>query len=252
MKTRGASGVSGNSGRTCVIEIPSGKSSLRKNPGSVERIHIAFSCFEMVISTTCCRRSARLSPEFTKLTTPLVAALRRRESTPDVKAGKLMPIINVMSSTTTIISTRVTPVSVFPTDNVGTVSLAAGLTVGAVADDVGLIAVLAGVVINIRVFPGIDADVFVGIRPLPVVGVLRLDAQRLQALFSGGIDSGIEFVRSQSRHVRIDLSPRRNSLAALRLADHLGQHQGGEERNDDHHHHFDQRHTSFSSVSLYH
>ena len=39
------------------------------NPGSVERIVSAFSLFEIVISTTCWRRSARLSPELTKLTT---------------------------------------------------------------------------------------------------------------------------------------------------------------------------------------
>jgi hypothetical protein len=93
------------------METPSGICILRANPGSLDCISMELSGFEMVISITCWRRSARLSPEFRKLTTLLVAAFKRIESMPEVMAGKLMPTIREISATTTIISMRVTPAS---------------------------------------------------------------------------------------------------------------------------------------------
>ena len=89
------------------------------------------------------------------------------------------------------------------------ISISAGLAVGAVTDNVGVVTVLSGETIDVGIVPGIGRDLFVGIRPLPVVGVLRFVAQRLQALLGGRIHAGVQLVRSQRRHISIDLRARR-------------------------------------------
>src|ERR1700682_2562244 len=127
-----------------------------------------------------------------------VAALSRRVSMPEVIAGKLMPTIREISDTTTNSSIRVTPELVFPalelvfpTEDVGIDPISARLSVRPVADDIGLVSVLAGEAILVRSTPGIVFDVLLQIRPLPVLDVLGLHTQRLQALFGGREHAGV-------------------------------------------------------------
>src|ERR1700694_5717481 len=171
---------------------------------------MAFSAFEIVIATPCWRRSAWLSPVLKKLTTILVAAVNRSEPTPDVMAGKLMPIIREISETTTSNSTSVTPdvsglALVFPADDIGIDPISTGLAVGAVRNKVRLVAMFPREVIQVRMAPRIVVDFLVGIGPLPAVDVLGLGAQRLQTLLGGGVVSSIQLVRAQGRQVSIDL-----------------------------------------------
>src|SRR5580658_1753935 len=219
------------------METPSGICSRRVNPGSLDCISIELSSFEMVISTTCWRRSARLSPASRKLTTLLVAAFKRIESMPEVMAGKLMPTMSEISATTTIISISVTPDSaplrsrlslVSPTDDVGIDPVSAGRSIGAEADDVGLISVITGEVIDVRVTPRIVLDLLLQIGPLPVLNAFGLFTQRRQALFGGGERTCIQLVGPQRRREGIDLSVRRSDLGAVGLVHHLGKHQSGE------------------------
>src|SRR5579863_4201690 len=127
-----------------------------------------------------------------------------------------MPTIREISATTTSSSMRVTPERlVLPTDDVGIVSVSAGLAVGAIADDVRLVAMLAGIAIDVGVAPRVVGNVFVRVRPLPVLHRLGLLSQGLQTLLGGGIAAGVQFVRSQRRHVGVDLRARRRYASAI-------------------------------------
>src|ERR1700727_601321 len=99
-----------------------------------------------------------------------------------------MPAMRAISPTTTIISMRVTPLVdptgrshecerctqecvrhkrlVSPTDDVRIDPVSARRSVGAQADNVGLISVVTGEVIDVRVAPGIVLDLLLHIRPL--------------------------------------------------------------------------------------
>src|SRR5579872_2378371 len=96
---------------------------------------------------------------------PLVAAFRRSESMPEVMAGKLMPTMSEISATTTSSSMSVTPARsrgpplILPTGDVRIVPISAGLAVQAVAQNVGVIAMLAGIFVQIGTAPGIVFDV---------------------------------------------------------------------------------------------
>src|SRR5580698_2699422 len=111
-----------------------------------------------------------------------------------------MPAMRAISPTTTIISISVTPRVdlagrshecerctqecvrhkrlVSPTDDVRIDPVSARRSVGAQADNVGLISVISGEVIDIRVTPGIVLNLLLQIRPLPVLNALGLLAQR--------------------------------------------------------------------------
>ena len=79
-----------------------------------------------------------------------------------------MPTMSEISATTTIISISVTPdagrdvgraaVLISPTDDVGIDPVSAGRSVGAETDDIGLISVITGEVIDIGVTPRIVLD----------------------------------------------------------------------------------------------
>ena len=99
------------------------------------------------------------------------AERRRKESTPEASEGKLTATSRETMVTTTSNSISVTPRSrcdirrslrsglgrgliITPTDDVGIISFPAGLAVGAERNDVGLIAVLARIFVEIRTAPG--------------------------------------------------------------------------------------------------
>src|ERR1700733_7264916 len=113
-------------------------------------------------------------------------------------AGKLIPIISEIRATTTSISIRVTPEVlarlVLPADNVGIDSISAGLAIGAIADDVGLVSMLTGKAINIGMAPRIVFNLFLQIRSLPVLHRFRPLAKGLQALIRCREDAGVQFV----------------------------------------------------------
>src|ERR1700722_620832 len=108
-----------------------------------------------------------------------------------------MPTIREISATTTSISMRVTPALVFPANDVGIDPISAGLAVGAVTDNVGLVSVITRKTIHVGMVPGIVLDLLLKIRTLPILDVLRPLAQRLQALIGGRENARVQFVGSQ-------------------------------------------------------
>src|SRR5215469_175130 len=112
------------------------------------------------------------------------------------------------------------PHLVLPTDNVRIIAVAARLPVTPIADDVRIVAMLSGILVNERMPPRIVANLFVGIRPLPVLDPIRLDTQRLKPLLTGRINTGIQLVRTERCQVRIDLRLGRYPASPVALADH--------------------------------
>src|SRR5436305_11784648 len=99
----------------------------------------------MTSSIACCRRSARLTAAFRNVAIESVAETRRTLSTPAEADGNATAAIRPMIATTTIISMSVTPrLLALPTDDIGIQSFTAGLAVPTKADDVRLVAMLAG------------------------------------------------------------------------------------------------------------
>src|SRR5579862_2174900 len=174
---------------------------------------------------------------------------------PEVRAGKLMPTMSEMSATTTNSSMSVTPWRsraprlVLPTGDVRIIAVSAGLAIQAVAQNVGIIAMLAGIFVHIGTSPGIVLDVLLQIGPLPVVDIFRFDAQRLQALLGGRVHAGVELVRTERSHVSVDLCASGGAAGTVGLADHLRKHQRREQGDDgNHYHHFNQRHTGLAAA----
>src|SRR5581483_196024 len=171
--------------------MPEGISSLRSNPGSVVYSQTVFSCREMAISTTSCRRSARFRAAFRKLTSESDAVESRMLSRPEEMAGKEMAARIAMIATTTTISTSVTPETrerlphpaiallVFPTDNIGIQTIASGLAVGAVRDHIRLVAVFPGILVHVWAAPGVERNLFGQIWTRPLVYIVGPGAQRL-------------------------------------------------------------------------
>src|SRR5579862_7732132 len=219
-KTRGSSVSSGAAGQTARTMIPCGRFSFFKNPGSGDRMETALSLTKTKSSMACWRRSARLAAEFIKAATDRAPDERRILSSPASVLGKEMPTIKAMMTSTTIISISVTPATaraLFPVDDVGIHTLAAGLAVGAETDDVGFIAVLARVFVNVRVFPRVDRDVLPQIRP-----------QGFQALLLGR-KHAVVGVKLQQRGLEIiDLHARRLNPRLVRLFEQIGPDQHGE------------------------
>src|SRR5215475_3641142 len=102
----------------------------------------------MISAITCWRRSARFRAPFRKLAIESDAEVSRMLSSPVEMAGKETPTISPMIAMTISSSTRVTPAAprrlllALPTDDVRIQPLSAGLSVGAVGDQVRLVAVL--------------------------------------------------------------------------------------------------------------
>ena len=63
-----------------------------------------------------------------------------------------------------------------PTDDIRIIPFPALLAVGAVGNNVGLIAMVAGIFVLIGVGPGIERDVLSQVRSRPLSGVFGLDA----------------------------------------------------------------------------
>src|SRR5215831_13641568 len=94
--------------------------------------------------------------------------------------GAEMAAIMPMTAVTTTISRSVMPrLLALPTDNVGIQSIAAGLAISAETDDVRLVAVLAGVPVNIIVAPGVFGNLLRHVGTGPLVQVSRPVSQRL-------------------------------------------------------------------------
>src|SRR5204862_5762 len=96
----------------------------------------------------------------------------------------------------------------------------AGLTVGAVADDVRLIAVLAGKFVDVGMTPRIERDLLPQIRPIPLSYVSRPGAQRFETLLAGGEQSGAQLVLREGLLEIIDLDARRHGLRFVALLEH--------------------------------
>src|SRR5208283_271197 len=132
-------------------------------------------CRETFSSTASCRRSARVNAELNMLTTSPAADLSRSESMPAVMDGNVIPTINAIRLTTTSISSSVTPADralralLLPTEDVGIRSITARLTIGSIREDVRLVAVISGVLVNIGVPPGVQRYVLCRVWPLPLL-----------------------------------------------------------------------------------
>src|SRR5260370_37559543 len=103
-----------------------------------------------------------------------------------------------------IISSSGSPRCLFisPTGNVGIVPFSAGRAVAAERNDVGLIAMVAWIFVEIRMAPRIERDVLRQIRPGPLRRVLGPHAERVQTHFGGRISSGVELVCAERGHER--------------------------------------------------
>src|ERR1035437_3550786 len=245
MRRRAPWGSSGFRGSTASIAMPSGSLSSRVNPGSLEESVRRLSLGEMISSMGCWWRSARFTAALRKLASESVAEDRRTLSRPADTAGKVMPTISPMIATTIIISTRVTPrpppLLALPTENVGIQPFAAGLAVGAEADDIRLVAVLTRILVHVVMGPRIFGDVLGHVGPSPLVQIPRLDAQRLQALLSRGERARVQFVGAQRGHEIVDLGACRGDSGRIAVLQNRGSDQRGKQRDDGHHHeHFDQ------------
>src|SRR5713101_4387159 len=73
--------------------------------------------------------------------------------------------------------------SVFPANDIGGSPFAPGLSIRAIADDVGLFAMLARKLVDVGMAPGIERDLLAKVGAVPLIHVRRLDAQGLEALF---------------------------------------------------------------------
>src|SRR5215831_16536799 len=181
----------------------------------------------MITSTASCRRCARFTAALRKAATESVAETMRTLSSPAESAGKDTPTTSPMIASTTTISTSVMPrlsrvglpacpfvakaspaegqarrpTLLFPTDDVGIGSFAAGLPIGSQADNIGLVvSVLSRIPVSVVHTPRIFRDILWQVWAVPLRHVGRLDAERKQALFCGGERTGVELVGAQRGH----------------------------------------------------
>src|SRR5690242_17887830 len=121
-----------------------------------------------------------------------------------------MPAIMPTIATTITISMSVTPDSlVLPANDIRVHAVAVGLAVGAQGNQVRLIPMLTRKFVYVRMAPGIVRDFHLQIGAGPLCYVAGIDPQRLQPLFRGGKNSGIELVLSQRSFEVVDLHARR-------------------------------------------
>src|SRR5579863_1616426 len=141
------------------------------------------------------------------------AAVRSRQlSIQTPKRGTTRPSISERMIITTSSSSSVTPsadaehlTGSLPAFDVGILSVPAWRTVSAVADDVGLVAVIPGEFVDVRAAPRFERNLLGQIRTVPVVGSRRSHAQRLQTLVGGRERPRIELVGGEGRLEGIDL-----------------------------------------------
>src|SRR5579871_3358530 len=210
--TRRGPSSSGICGNSASMAMPSGIFIWRMKPGSVDSSEIVFSFGAMTISTGCWRRSARSTAAFRMVETESVAERMRTLSIPAATDGYEMPASRPMMVTTTSISMSVMPerpVSIFPADQVGIQAITARLAVSAETDDVGLVTVLAGIFVDVLMAPRIFRNFLGHVRPVPLIEIARLDAQRLQALFGRRERSGVELVGAERGLKILNLRARR-------------------------------------------
>src|SRR5512143_59094 len=118
---------------------------------------------------------------------------RRKVSRPAVTDGKLRPAIMATSATTISASSRVMPVVVLfirPALDVGIGPIAAGLSVGAQRNNVGILAVIAGKLVFIRTATEVHRNLLGHVRAGPIGQIAGIDAPRLQTLRRGRVDAG--------------------------------------------------------------
>src|SRR5215831_3655047 len=238
----------------------------------------------MITSTASCRRCARFTAALRKAATESVAETMRTLSSPAESAGKDTPTISPMIARTTTISTSVMPRSycrppglqaraqpatlrasrasvgqeadttglLLPTDDVGIDSFAAGLPIGAQADNIRLVVpVLSRIPVGVVHAPGIFRDVLRQVWAIPLKHVGRLDAQRQQTLFRGGERPGVELVCSERGHKIGDLAPCRSDLGLIGLLPQSRAHQRHKQADDRYdHQHFDQRDTGARAPAI--
>src|SRR5438067_1578589 len=137
-----------------------------------------------------------------------------------------MPVTSAISVSTISSSMRVTPESldrlpllVAPANNVCVVPFSARLPVGAERNNVGLVTVLAGELIKIRMAPNVRRRVLRQIRTGPLIDSLRLHAQAVQAHLGSREIARVQFVRAQRRHKRIDLRAHLSALGLIHIAE---------------------------------
>src|SRR6266852_3686126 len=91
--------------------------------------------------------------------------------------------ISVMPRWARLSTRAASPLLVVPTDDVGIIPFSAGLAIRARRNDVGLVAVIAGKFVEIRVVPGIVRCVLRQVGSGPLIHALRFHAQCVQAHF---------------------------------------------------------------------
>ena len=101
-------------------------------------------------------------------------------------------------------------------------SVAARLPVGAIREHVGLIAMIAGELVNVRMAPGIVGEILLQIRPVPLLDAARLHAQRRQTLFGARIAAGIEMILAQRKLEVFDLLLGRDHAGLVALIQQAG------------------------------
>src|SRR5690242_2270730 len=184
----------------------------------------------------CSRLSTMFMAEVRKLATDPAAEARRTPARPAVRAGKEMLAIAEIMATTISISSSVTPpltpTGLLPTFDIGVEFRAARLAVGAVTDDVGLVAVIAGVLIDVRMPPRIIAKILDEIRPVPLIDTARLLAQRAESLLLCREQAGIQLVLAERELNVRDLLPGSDHASLIAAMEEARPHDRGKERDD--------------------
>src|SRR5579883_1790086 len=191
------------------MDTPLGMRRSRVKLGSLEYSFRQLSLGEISTSMACCNRSERLTAALRKAAMESEALRRRTLSRPAVKEGAATAAMSAMMQTTTSISMRVTPrcedlppvmpLITLPAHDVGIDAVAPRLAVGAETDDVGVVAVLAGVFVDVVVAPRILGQVLLNVGTGPGRQIARLFTQRAQTLIVGGEKAGIQLVRGERR-----------------------------------------------------
>src|SRR6266446_7561555 len=100
-------------------------------------------------------------------------------------------IVITMSISISVMPRCARPLLVVPTDDVGINPFSAGLAIRARRNDVGLVAVIAGKFVEIRVVPGIVRCVLRQVGSGPLIHVLGFHAQCVETHFGVREISGV-------------------------------------------------------------
>src|SRR5947209_5358633 len=206
----------------------------------------------MATSIATCRRSQRVIAAFRNAATELLAEVIRMASSPAVREGETTASMIPMMVTTTSISISVTPRrALFPTDDIGIDPFAAGLSIGAQADDIGQVAMLARKLVHVVVAPGILGKLLIQVRTVPLRRIAGLGAQRRQSLLGGGEVAVVELIRAERPHQSLDIGARLGDLRLVHVLPEPRPYQCDEESDDgDHHQHLDEGHACLASFAI--